>query len=183
MKSKNIIALALFTALILMIPVVGSRVMDGWNWTAFDFVFAGTLIFGTGLAYQLIAGKGGTAAYRAAVSMALSAMFLLVWINGAVGIIGSEDNPANLLYGAVVAVIFLGSIIVGFKAQMLSRVLFLAAVIQFLVPVIALILWRPDMSPGVLPVFALNGFFVMLLLGSGLLFRSAARDRLMVGNA
>ena len=37
----------------------------------------------------------GNSAYRAAVGVAIAAAFILVWMNLAVGIIGSEDNPAN----------------------------------------------------------------------------------------
>ena len=36
--------------------------------------------------------------------MAIVAAFLLIWINLAVGINGSEDNPANLMYGGVLTV-------------------------------------------------------------------------------
>ncbi len=50
-------------------------------------------------------------AYRFAVGVALAAAFLLVWMNLAVGLIGSEDNPANLMYFGVLAVGFIGAII------------------------------------------------------------------------
>src|SRR5690625_3892807 len=36
--------------------------------------------------------------YRLAVAVALFTAFCLVWANGAVGIIGAENNPINLLY-------------------------------------------------------------------------------------
>ena len=48
------------------------------------------------------------------------AAFLLIWINLAVGIIGSEDNPANLMYGAV---LLLGLVACGDRAVALSGVL------------------------------------------------------------
>ncbi|RPH74853.1 MAG: hypothetical protein EHM80_17245, partial [Nitrospiraceae bacterium] len=35
--------------------------------------------------------------YRIAVGVALAAAFLLGWMNGAVGIIGNEGQPANLM--------------------------------------------------------------------------------------
>ena len=80
------------TALILLIPLLAISTRR-WNWDLFDFVVMGTLLFGTGLTYELVARKGGTIAYRAAVGIALATGFLLVWMNAAVGIIGNEDSP------------------------------------------------------------------------------------------
>jgi hypothetical protein len=53
-------------------------------------------------------------AYRAAVGVAIAAAFILVWMNLAVGIIGSEDNPANLMYGGVLAIGIIGAVIARF---------------------------------------------------------------------
>jgi len=38
-----------------------------------------------------------------------SLVAIIVWINGAVGITGSENNPANLLYGGVLVVGIIGA--------------------------------------------------------------------------
>jgi hypothetical protein len=146
------------------------------NWGLFDFVFAGALIFGTGLTYVLVARRGGNMAYRFAVGLALAAAFLLVWINLAVGVIGSEDNPANLMYYGVLAIGFLGTIIAELRPHGMSRVLFAMALAQALVPVIALLIWKPQLTSGVAGVLTLNAFFVVLFVGSALLFRNAARD-------
>ena len=115
-------------------------------------------------------------AYRLAVGIALAAAFLLVWINLAVGVIGSEDNPANLMYFGVLAIGFLGAIIAELRPQGMSRVLFAMALAQALVPVIALVIWKPQVTSGVVGVLTLNGFFVVLFVGSALLFRNAARE-------
>jgi hypothetical protein len=40
----------------------------------------------------------GTSAYRAGVGISVGAAFILVWMNLAVGVFGTEDNPLNLLY-------------------------------------------------------------------------------------
>src|SRR4028119_1605940 len=53
---------ALATAFILLIPLLTAPA-----WSLADFVFAGALIFGTGLAFVLVA-KAGNIAYRAAVA-------------------------------------------------------------------------------------------------------------------
>jgi hypothetical protein len=177
MQSKNIIRPALLTLGLLLVPLLGTRSSAGWNWSPADFLIMGILIFATGLAYEFLASKASTSAYRAAMGMALGTAFLLVWINLAVGIIGSEDNPANLLYFGVLALGFLGSISARLRPRGMSRVLLAMALAQMLVPVIALIAYRPDFSPGVAGVFALNALFATLFAGAALLFRQAgAKD-------
>ncbi len=173
MYSKSILRAALVTALILLIPLIAMQFTSEVNWSAGDFVFMGVLLFGTGLAWELISKKSGKPAYRLAVALAVLASFLLIWVNAAVGIIG-EDNPANLLYLAVVAIAFFGATASKFEARKSSYAMFAAAAAQALVPVIALVFWNSDFSPGVMQVFALNGFFVMLWIASGLLLRRAA---------
>ena len=96
---RSVFGIALATAFILLIPLLAAPA-----WTLSDFVIAGALIFGTGLAYVLVARKGGNIANRFAVGVALAAAFLLVWINFAVGIIGEPDEGANLMYIGVLAV-------------------------------------------------------------------------------
>lgn len=178
-QNKNIIRLALATGFILLIPLVAMQFTDEVVWSLGDFVVAGILLFGSGLTYELVARKGGTTAYRAAVGVAIAAAVLLVWVNLAVGIIGSEDNPANLLYLGVLAVGLIGAIIARFQPHGMARALFTTALAQFLVPVIALIIWKPSFSepPGVVGVFFLNAFFVMPFVVSALLFRHAAGVR------
>lgn len=184
MQYKIVLRPALATAFILMVPFLamrfqwqvpdpGSPALEEVNWDLFDFVFMGALLFGTGLTYELVARKGGTIAYRAAVGIACATGLLLVWINAAVGLIGSEDNPANLMYFGVLAVGFIGVFVARFGARGMSRALVATAVAQALVPLIALTWFRPNFSPGVVGVLLLNGFFVALWLVSALLFRHA----------
>jgi hypothetical protein len=182
---KNIIRIAIGTGLILLIPLVAMQVSDEWNWGVFDFVFMGALLFGTGFAYELIARKGSTTAYRAAVGIACPAALVLIWMNAAVGLIG--DGPVNLLYIAVPAVLILGAFIARFRPNGMALALFATAFVQMLVPVIALAIWKaggqdlliddnsphPPFAPGIVKVFALNAFFAALWIASGLLFRRA----------
>ena len=60
-------------------------------------------------------------------------------MNLAVGIIGTEDNPANLMYGGVLAVGIVGAIIARFQPHGMARALVATALAQALVAVIALI--------------------------------------------
>ena len=174
---RSVFGIALATAFILLIPLLAN-----WPWTLGDFVFAGALIFGTGLAFVLVARKGGNLAYRFAVGVALAAAFLLVWINLAVGIIGEPDEVANLMYIGVLAVGIAGVFVARFRPQEMARALFATALAQALVAVIALIFGLGSGSPpGVLGILILNGFFVSLFVASALLFRYAGREQTPAG--
>ncbi|MBI5060492.1 hypothetical protein HZB60_12015 [candidate division KSB1 bacterium] len=175
MQNKRLIGILLAVAFLLLIPLVAMQSTDEVAWTLFDFVVMGVLLLGTGLLYELAARKTGNSAYRTGVGVAVVTAFILVWMNLAVGIIGSEDNPANVLYGGVLLVGFSGAVVARFQPRGMARALFATALAQALVPVIALMIWRPSLedTPGIVGVFILNGFFVMLFVGSALLFRRA----------
>ena len=67
-------------------------------------------------------------AYRMAAGLALTAAFLIVWLNAAAGLIGIEDDdPANLLYVGVLAIGFIGAIVARFQPRGLARTSFATA--------------------------------------------------------
>ncbi len=182
MKNKNIIRIALVTAVILLLPLVAMQFNAEVNWTWFDFVVAGFLLFGSGLAYELIARKAGNAAYRVAVAIAVGAALLLIWVNLAVGLIGSDDNAVNLLYFAVLGVGIVGAAIARLRPHGMAQALFATACAQALVPLIALLIGGSAARalrepPGLLGVLALNTFFAGLFVASALLFRRSAPGR------
>jgi hypothetical protein len=165
----------LVAAFILMLPLVAMQVTDEVRWDLADFAVAGTLLVGTGLLYELAARKAGNVVYRAAVGVALAAALLLIWLNLAVGLIGTEGDRANLMYVGVLAVGIIGAAIARFQPHGMARALFATALAQTLVAVIALIFELGFPESGPLEILALNGFFAALFVGSALLFRYAAR--------
>lgn len=120
-------------ALILLLPAVAMQFTSEVNWTASDFVFAIVLIGGTGLLFELTVRMSDNIAYRAGVGLALAATFLTVWANGAVGMIGDEDNAYNLLFLGVIALALAGAIGAGFKPRGMFRAMAAAAVAQLCV--------------------------------------------------
>jgi hypothetical protein len=179
---RSIVSLALATGAILLIPLIAMQFTDEVNWGLFDFIFAGVFIFGTGLTYKLVAKKKGNMIYRIAVGLSLGTAFLLIWINGAVGLIGSEENPANLMYFLVISVGIIGSLITRFQPQGMARALFAMAFAQVLVTVIALLTGLHH-SPGssVLEIIGVNGFFIAMFVVSALLFRRVAQNPISTG--
>ena len=163
-------------ALMLLLPLFAMQVTDEVDWDAADFAIFGAMLAGAGGTYELAVRMTSSTAYRAAVGLALAAAFILVWMNLAVGIIGTEDNPANLMYGGVLAVGLIGAVIARFQPQGMVRALLATAFAQASVAVIALI-------AGLGFTFILTGFFVALWLGSAWLFRKAAREQTPAGAA
>ncbi len=174
MKRYKVIRATLITGALLLVPLVAMQVTDEVQWGLEDFVVMGALVFGALLAYEYIAAQGGTRAYRGATAIAVGTSFLLIWVNLAVGIIGNEDNPANVLYLGVLAIGALGAIVTRLAAHGLSRVLFAMAAAQLAVPVIAFFIWQPGLSIGVVQVMGVNAFFALLWVASGILFMQAS---------
>ena len=126
--------------------------------------------------------KTGNTTYKWAVGVALATAFILVWVIGAVGVLGADGDPADLMYIGVLAVGIIGAIIARFQPHGMARALFATALAQALVAVIALIAGlqhAPYMS--VSEILGLNGFFVALFLGSAGLFRKVAREQTPAG--
>jgi hypothetical protein len=170
--------------LLLLLPLVAMQFTDEVVWDVADFAIAGTLLVGAGVTLELAARRTGNGAYRAAVGVALGAAVILVWVNGAVGVIGSESNDANLMYGGVLAVGVIGALIARFRPHGMARALLATALAQALVAVIALIAGLGSTGP-IWPrdILMLTGFFVALWLGSASLFQKAARGEAERGAA
>jgi hypothetical protein len=173
--TKSLLRVALATAFLLLIPLVAMQFTKEMNWSESDFVIAGVLLFGTGLTYVLVSRMGNNASYRLGAGVAVLAGLLLIWINLAVGFLGNEDNPANLLFGAVLVVASVGALVARFRPQGMSRAMFAASLTQFVVPLVAALIYKPEVNMGMLKVLLLNTIFAGIWATSGWLFRRAAR--------
>lgn len=157
-------------AFLLLLPLVA-----GAPWTGSDYVFAAVLILSVGLPIELVVRKTSDTAYRGGAGAALAGAFLIVWLTGAVGIIGSEDHPANLLYLGVLTVGVVGALVAQFRPRGLARVMFGVALALVGIAVAALVAgWGSEGPVWPWEVVVLNGFFASLFAGSAVLFRQAA---------
>ena len=170
---------ALFTVLILSIPLLRSLFVSGWDWDVRVFLLVGavgTLLFSIGLACQMVIRKLGTTVYRAAVGVALMTTFGLVWGNFVQA--ADDVNPAAMMYLSVPLVGIIGAAVARFRPDGMARALFVTAFAQALVLAIVLIVRNPQVTPwtaAVLRGFSGNAVFFMLFVGSALLFRKARR--------
>ncbi|CAN5160188.1 MAG: hypothetical protein H0X53_02820 [Sphingomonas sp.] len=155
---------------LLLLPLV-----TGAPWTVSDYILV-AVIFGTvGGLIELTVRKTASFAYRAGVAIALAASVFHIWFTGAVGIIGNESNPGNVLYLGVVALAIFGSIASLGRARTLARVMVIVAIAEMLVPPIAYA-GLADPVDAVLrtEVFVLGTVFTGMWLLSAWLFREAA---------
>ncbi len=151
---------------LLSLPAIGMQFSSEVHWTLSDFVIAGLLIGGTGLALEVAVMMSSTIAYRIAAGLALGASLMMVWINLAVGIIGNEDNPLNLVYAGILAVGLIGAVLARLEPRGMALAMIAMACCQVLVGALSLY-WAPATG-------LINLFFLAIWLLSAWLFNDAA---------
>lgn len=153
---------------VLLIPLVAMQFTKDVQWTVGDFMFAALLIGLVGTAFELAVRASANATYRGGAAAALAASFLTIWVNGAVGMIGSEDNSYNLLFLGVILIALAGSILARFRPRGMSLAMFAAASVQAALGVSGM---ATDVRGGIFATL-----FAGLWLFAAALLRQAARD-------
>lgn len=148
---------------------------DEVAWGVGDFATFGTMLFGACSVYELAARRTRRIAYRAAVGISVVAALFLVWLNLAVGIIGSEDNPANWMYAGVLGIAVGGAVVSRGRPEGMAITLTVTALAQLAVGGIALVARLGATSPSFPEaILFLSGFFALLWLVSASLFWRSA---------
>jgi hypothetical protein len=178
MQNMNYLRWVLVTAAVLLVPFLAMTFdvgvpdpgsgTDGVNWGPMDFAIIGVLVLGAGLLFEYASRRAGNIAHKAAVGIAVAAGLFLIWVNLAVGMIGDEGNPANLMYLFVLFVALIGAAIARFEPREASIAMFATAGTQALVAVIALV-------AGLGPTLPADAFFIAAWVASALLFRQASQ--------
>ena len=164
-------------AALLLAPAIAMQMgAEGVVWTAGDFVFAGIILVGAGIVCELVAWRSGNMFYRSGAVLGLFACVALVWVNGAVGIIGSEDEAANLLYLGVIGIALIGAVMARFEARGMVLAMIGAALAQVVVAVAALIAgWGSTSAIYPRDIIGTTVIFALIWLLSAALFRQAGR--------
>ena len=158
-------------AVLLTIPWIAH-----FPWTASDYVVAAAMFAVVGGTFELAVRASGSASYRAGAAVALGTAFLTTWVNLAVGIIGNENNPLNLIFFAVIAAALVGAIVARFEAAGMARAMSVAAALQAIVGIaVAAFNIASNEPPGTIGLFILIELFACAWLGSAWFFRKAAR--------
>lgn len=124
---------ALWTGLaaLLAVPAVAMALhAEGVVWTASDFVVMGVMLGLVGLGVELVVRASSSLAWRAGAVVAVLTAFFTIWVNLAVGMIGSEDNRYNLVFAGVIVVALLAAFLARFRAAGMARAMAAAAAAQ-----------------------------------------------------
>lgn len=159
---------------LITIPLVGMQFSAEVVWSIFDFGIAWTMIFGAGFTFQLISSKAENSAYKIATGLAAFTSLAVLWVNGAVGIIGNEGNQINLLFGVVLLVAVLGSYIAKLEAKAMSRVMFSTAITHVLISITGYSI-HSGQNPGypISGIINITLIFTVFWLLSALFYRRA----------
>jgi hypothetical protein len=166
---KTILRVALGALAVLMVPLVASQLVEGWNWPPEAFVRVYVLFFVTGMVFALVARRMGAWSYKAGVGVALVAGFALGWSN--MVHVADSGNPANLVYYSVLGVGAVGALLARLEARGLALTLFAMAAILAVLAVMLPSGAPPDMA---WRMAIGHGVYVALFTASGLMFRHAS---------
>ena len=114
-------------AFLLALPAVAMQFTGEVDWDGRDFMVMGVMLATACGICELAARASTNGAYRVAAIIAAGTAFLTVWANLAVGMIGSEANPYNLVFAGVLGVALIGSIVVRFEAAGMMRAMIFTA--------------------------------------------------------
>lgn len=154
---------------LLLAPAVAMQFTSEVQWTLFDFALMGVLLAIACGAGELVLRASESLMYRLGAAVAIGTTFVLGVGNLAVGLIGSETNPANDRVWAVLAVGVVGVLIARFRPRGLSLVMLALAAGQ-----IGLALYA-DATAQDLPL-RITVVFVTGWLVAAALFDRAARE-------
>lgn len=164
-------------AILWLTPLVAMQFTDEVAWGLMDFVLFGVMLVAACGAFEVAMRSSSNLAYRAGAALAIASGFFMVWSNLAVGIIGDEGNPANLMYFGVLGIGFLGAIHARFEAPGLARTLYIMVGAVAVIAVVTLAAGLGQPGSSIAATMAVNGLFMVLFGGAAGLFRNATPSR------
>ena len=113
--------------------------------------------------------------YRAARALAVLTGFLLVWVIGAVGLIGYEGDPFDVWFLGVLVIGIVGGWVTGQNGLQKATVMWVVAISHMAVVILALVMGKQSVEvSSVGEIVISNLVFIVLWIGCALLFKKAA---------
>jgi hypothetical protein len=89
MQNKRFLGILVVIGILLLIPFVAMKITGEVVWKPFDFVVAGVLLLGAGIAIEVALRLVTNFKHRIAVCVGSLAVLAVVWLELAVGIFGT----------------------------------------------------------------------------------------------
>jgi len=155
---------------LLLTPLAMMQVNPDWHWTIGDFLFAGTLIGGVGLLYELAERASGSRAYRAGVAITLVASFLTVWTTLV------RDDGTGISFFMLVMAAAVGAFAAWFRPAGMARTMVGVAIMQLVLGIAtATAPVTATTAGGPFKPLVFSAFFAALWLIAAAFFRAAAK--------
>jgi Kef-type K+ transport system membrane component KefB len=90
MKNKRLLIIFTIIVVLLLIPFIGMQLSNEVNWTSSDFAIMTVLLTSTGLLFEIVMRNVKTTKKRVILGFTIIFIFLLVWVELAVGIFGTK---------------------------------------------------------------------------------------------
>lgn len=165
-----------FAVGLLLLPFIAMQVgAEGVDWSLGDFIVFGVMLGTVGGAFELAVRASGSWSYRGGAALALLAMFLVVWANLAVGIVGNENNPWNQLFFLALLVGVVGACLARFRARGMSLAMMMTAGGLIAAYAIARLNRPEELGAHLMVELVGTSIFALLFVGSSAMFRKAAR--------
>lgn len=153
---------------LLLLPWIAMQFTAEVNWTAFDFLVFGAMLVTGCIVCEIAVRASRSYLYRFAAAIAAGTGFLLVWVNLAVGMIGSENNAENLVYAGVLLVAVIGTAVARLRARDMARAMAITAIAHALTGVYGLAIGSGEAAVSAV-------IFVAAWLASAWAFHRAAK--------
>lgn len=160
---------------LLLVPFVAMRVTTEVNWSLGDFIFAALMLSALCGLVQLAVRRSSKATYRWAMALAALGGFAVIWVNLAVGIVASEDNPYNGVFMAIIVATAVASALVRLRPRAMARIVPVTAVSLLLALGIGQMLGSDERHDTRLAEWTGVTLFAGMFGASALLFRDSAR--------
>ena len=89
MKNQRLFIILAAITVVMLIPFIAMQFTSEVDWSLYDFIIMGVLLYGTGLLCELVMRKVKSIQNRILICAALVFAFLLIWAELAVGVFGS----------------------------------------------------------------------------------------------
>lgn len=171
-KTIPVYVVALGTIALLLIPFIAMQFTSEVQWSLFDFLLMGAILFTIGMAFRFLIGRSGKLSYRLGVALAVGTTFFMIWANLAVGLIGAGANAGNLMYGGVLLVGIVSVFVSGFTPRGMERAMYVVLAALVVHTIVALGAGMADYpSSSTVEILGVNGFFVFFYTLAAMFFR------------